>query len=105
MYFVAESKYRTPSFPQDPSCERITVMTGWLVPTADGTLTVRDAKVFLTDCDEKEVRTALPLAAVHVSNRLFWVLQEHGYEDETYLIAEIGSTDVRHLIEVNGGGC
>jgi len=105
MYFVAEKKYRTPPFPQDPSCERITVMTGWLLPTADGTLALRDAKVFMTDCDEKEVRTALPLAIVHVSDLPFWVLQEHGYEDEIYLIAEIGPADVRYPITVNGGGC
>lgn len=105
IYFVAEKKYRTPWFPQDRSCDRITVMTGWLVPTAGGALTLRHAKVFLTDCDEKQVRTALPLAAVHVSNQLFWVLQEHGYEDETYLIAEIRPTEVRYPIEVNGGGC
>ncbi|OLC79796.1 MAG: hypothetical protein AUH72_13590 [Acidobacteria bacterium 13_1_40CM_4_65_8] len=75
------------------------------MPTAGGALTLRHAKVFLTDCDEKQVRTALPLAAVHVSNQLFWVLQEHGYEDETYLIAEIRPTEVRYPIEVNGGGC
>jgi hypothetical protein len=105
LYFVAEKKYRTPSSPQDPSCERITVMTGWLVPTGGGGLTLRDGKVFLSDCDEKEVRTALPLAAVRVASRVFWVLQEHGYEDETYLIAEIGPTGVRYPIEVNGGGC
>jgi hypothetical protein len=44
----------------------------WLVRASSGGLTLRDAKVFLTDCDENEVRTALPLAAVHVSNHLFW---------------------------------
>jgi hypothetical protein len=67
--------------------------------------TRRDPKLFLSDCDEVAVRTALPLAAVHVANHLFWVLEEHGYEDETYLIAEIGPTSVRYPIEVNGGGC
>jgi hypothetical protein len=41
----------------------------------------------------------------HVSDLAFWVLQEHGYEDETYLIAEIGPADVRYPITVNGGGC
>jgi hypothetical protein len=44
------------------------------------------------------------LAAFRVSDRLFWVLQEHGYEDETYVIAEIGPSEVRYQIEVNGGG-
>jgi hypothetical protein len=66
LYFVAEKKYRSPSSPQDPSCERITVMTGWLVPTSGGALTLRKARLFLSDCDEKDVRTAMPLAAVHV---------------------------------------
>jgi hypothetical protein len=105
MYFVAEKKYRTARFPQDPGCTALTIMTGWLVPTDAGTLTLRDPKVFLTDCDAKEVRTALPLAALRVSGQLFWVLQEHGYEDETYVIAEIGPSEVRYPIDVNGGGC
>ena len=93
MYFVAEKKYRTARFPQDPGCAALTIMTGWLVPTDAGALTLRDPKVFLTDCDAKGVRTALPLAALHVSGQLFWVLQEHGYEDETYVIAEIGPSE------------
>ena len=105
MYFVAEKKYRTARLPQDPGCTALTIMTGWLVPTDAGTLTLRDPKVFLTDCDAKQVRTALPLAALRVSGQLFWVLQEHGYEDETYVIAEIGPSEVRYPIDVNGGGC
>jgi hypothetical protein len=56
-------------------------------------LLVQTPRIFLTDCDGKEVRTAEPLAALHLSNRLFWLLQEHGYEDESYIVAE------------NGGGC
>ena len=51
------------------------------------------------------MRTALPLAAFRVSGRVFWVIQEHGYEDETYGIAEIGPSGVRYPIMVNGGGC
>jgi hypothetical protein len=105
MYIVAEKKYRTARFPQDPGCTALTIMTGYLVPTDAGTLILRDPKVFLTDCDAKEVRTGLPLAALRVSDQLFWVLQEHGYEDETYVIAEIGPSYVRYPIDVNGGGC
>jgi hypothetical protein len=105
MYFIADKNYRTARSPQDPGCNALTIMTGWLVPTELGTLILRDPKVFLTDCDAKEVRTALPLAALRVSDRLFWVLQEHGYEDESYVIAEVGSSDVRYPIAVNGGDC
>lgn len=105
LYFVAEKKYRTARFPQDGQCSASTMMTGWLVPTADGTFTLLDPKVFLTDCDAKEARTSVPLAAFRVLGQLFWVLQEHGYEDETYLIAEIRASEVRYPIDVSGGGC
>lgn len=105
LYFVAEKKYRTARFPQDAQCSASTMMTGWLVPKDDGTFTLLDPKVFLTDCDAKEARTGVPLAAFRVSGQLFWVLQEHGYEDEAYLIVEIRASEVRYPIHVNGGGC
>jgi hypothetical protein len=105
LYFVAEKKYRTPRFPQDPQCGALTIMTGWLVPTDTETFTLLDPKVFVTDCDLKGPRTGLPLAAFRVSGQSFWVLQEHGYEDETYLIADIREAEVRYPIEINGGGC
>jgi len=105
LYFVAEKKYRTARFPENRRCGARTIMTGWLLPTDAGALTLADVKVFLTDCDAKVARSGLPLAAFRVSDRLFWVLQEHGYEDETFVIAEVGPSDVRYRIEVNGGGC
>jgi hypothetical protein len=105
MYFIAERKYRTARNPQDASCSARTVLNGWLVPDATGTLTLRHTSVFLTDCDAKVVQWVLPLAALRLSNKLFWVVQEHGYEDETYGVAEIGSSEVRYTIQVNGGGC
>jgi len=105
LYFEAEKKYRTPRDPRDEQCTALTVMTGWLVTTDAGAVSLADPKLFLTDCDAKEFRTVLPLAVIRVSGRSFWVLQEHGYEDETYLIGEVRHGHVRYPIEVNGGGC
>ena len=105
LYFVAEKKYRTPRFLHDPQCSTLTMMTGWLVATDGGRYALLAPKVFVTDCDAMEARIGLPLAAFRVSGQLFWVLQEHGYEDETYLIVEIRETEVRYPIEVNGGAC
>jgi hypothetical protein len=105
LYVVAEKKYRTPRFAQDPQCSTLTIVTGWLIPTDAGTYRVLDPRVFVTDCDAKEARIGLPLAAFRISGRLFWVLQEHGYEDETYLIADIRETAIQYPIDVNGGGC
>jgi hypothetical protein len=105
LYFVAEKKYRAEPSPQDPGCFARTIVTGWLVPTDAGRLTLHDPNVFLTNCDGKYVRTAVPLAVFRVSGRLFWALHELGYEGEAYGIAEIGPSGVRYPITAEGGGC
>ena len=105
MYFVAEKKYSTARYPEAAQCTAVTIMTGWLMPTDTGTYAVLHPRVFLTDCDAKEGRTAVPFGAFRVSNQLYWVIQEHGYEDESYLIAELRQSGIRYPIEVNGGGC
>jgi hypothetical protein len=104
MYFVAEKKYRTPVSAQDPDCSALTIVTGWLMPTSSG-FSIRSAKVFITNCDAIDARTALPLAALRLSGDLFWVLQEHGYEDETYIVADVRPGGVRYVLVANGGGC
>ena len=105
MYVIAEKRYRTPAYPEDPSCARVSVMTAWLVAAADGELALHDATMFVTNCDQKGVSTERPLAAVHVSDQVFWVMQERGYESESYRIAGIEPAEVRYPITVNGGGC
>ena len=105
MYFVAEKKYSTARYPEYAQCTAVTIMTGWLMPTDTGTYAVLQPRVFLTDCDAKEARRAVPFGAFRVSNQLYWVIQEHGYEDESYLIVELRQSGIRYPIEVNGGGC
>jgi hypothetical protein len=105
VYFIAVRTYRTARNPRDPQCSARTMMTGWLMPTTAGTFTLIDPTVFLTDCDRKEVITGLPLAALRVSRQRFWVLQQHGYEGEAYVIAEIRQSGIRYPIEASGGGC
>jgi hypothetical protein len=104
LYFTAVKKYRTRD-PRDPRCEILTIMTGWLSPGDNGNMSLIAPKVYLTNCDAMEVDTALPLAVIRAGGRLFWVLQEHGYEDEKYVVAEIAPVQVRYVISVNGGGC
>jgi hypothetical protein len=105
MYFAAEKRYRTARDPHDRDCGALTIMTGWLVLTQAQTWALWNPKVVVTDCDAKEARTGWPLASFQVSGRLFWVLQDHGWEDERYIVAEIGPTAVRYPIQVNGGSC
>jgi hypothetical protein len=105
MYFVAEKQYRRARNPHDPSCGAATIIAGWLVLTQTGTWAIWDPRVFLTDCDEKEASTAWPMASLQVSGRLFWVLQQHGWEDEHYIVVEIGQSAIQSEIDFRAGGC
>jgi hypothetical protein len=105
MYFVAEKVYKTPRAPDDSRCPRASVLTGWLVTDAVGQVSLRQPHIFITDCDRKGIRTAQALAAVRVAGRSYWVLQEHGYEDETFVVVEITADGVHRMREAGGGGC
>jgi hypothetical protein len=84
---------------------RLTMLTAWVIPDAAGRLRLRARTVIETHEEPKELRIAVPLAALHLSGQAFWILQQLGYEDERWIIAEIRPTAVRHVLEVDGGGC
>jgi hypothetical protein len=104
MYVVARRAYRTSRYPGQRQCGAVSVLTSWLVLDS-GSYRLVSPRMFLTDCDEKTARSAWPLAAMHVGDRAFWVLQEHGYESEVYAIEEIGAADTRRLVQRDAGGC
>jgi len=105
IYFIAEKRYGASSSPQYPECPLRTVITGWLVPGSAGRLTMSNTAVFLTDCDTMEVIASMPLAAMRVGGRPFWVLQEYGHEREAFLIVEPSVREIRSALGVFGGGC
>jgi len=103
MYFVAAREYGTGRSSAD--CPDMTLMTGWLLPSGKAALAMSEVTAFVTDCDGKPVRLATPLGSLRVAGRVFWVLQEHGYEDVIYAIAEVTASSVESRLRVNGGGC
>ncbi len=105
LYFEAERSYPTGPFFADTTCPTRSVMSGWLVRSDAGALTLLDPKVFVTDCDGKETNTLFPLGAVRAGTRSYWVMQEHGWEDETFVLLEVGPSHVKEVMRVEGGGC
>jgi hypothetical protein len=107
MYFVAEKNYGAARYPTDATCAAVTIITGWLLPNDANpdAVALRGTKVFLTDCDATEAHVGRPLAAVQVGGQLFWLVQDHGYEGERYIIDEIRQTGVREAMQFYGGGC
>jgi hypothetical protein len=104
VYFIASKAYEAPTSPP-PGCELVTILTGWLTRDPYGRRVLVDATPYIDDCDGKEVRTGLPLATLEMDGRNFWVVQEHGYEDETYEIIELSSRGAERLLTFEGGGC
>lgn len=100
LYFVAKKNYRP-----NVDCGVVSVMTGWLVPSGAAAYTLVDPKITVGDCDMKNATLGHPWASIHVSSRVFWILQEHDYEDEQYVIADVGPAEVRYPVRFNAGGC
>ena len=105
IYFVAEREYHTELNASDVGCKARTTMTGWLIRTGDAQPAISASQIFLTDCDGVEVRTASALAVLRLAGRVFWVLEESGYEDTEYLLVEITASGIRRRLAVNGGAC
>jgi hypothetical protein len=105
LYFVAQKVYgRGPI--GDPGCGPQTVITGWLLPMPDGSHRLFAVKVFLTDCDQKELSTLVPTAKITTaSSRSFWIAGEFGYEDESNVIFEIEPLVIRRVLQTSAGGC
>lgn len=105
MYFEAQRSYAAPRYAGEPQCPAVTVLTGWIMVAANGDFTLVAPVVYLTECEQKSVRRAAPLAALQVGASLFWVLQTAGYEDLRYVVARLRSSSVEFVVDVDAGGC
>lgn len=106
LYFVAERTFATGPFVAEVPCPWRTEMSGWLAPAGGGGLALLDPRVLVTSCGHgKDGVSLYPLGALRLGTRSFWVVQEHGWEDETYVILEVGPAEVKRAFAVAGGGC
>lgn len=110
-YFEAKKKYPKPNGAGDAGCESVSFFRGWILLDGEGEFSWLDRDLALTDCDGKETISSFPLALVTLKGRKFLIVEEHGYEYESYVVSEL-MKDERHaighiyrLLEVIGGGC
>jgi hypothetical protein len=74
--------------------------TGWLAVSEHGS-TILGTAFDVTDLDYKGVRRSDVLGVLRVAGRVVWLMEGHGYEDETYDLIEKGQV----RLSVSGGGC
>jgi hypothetical protein len=103
--FEAERRYPKPRGADDEACENLSAFAGLLLQEAHR-LRFIEQQFALSDCDAKEITYSLPLGLIRDGGREFLILQEHGYEDESYTILELlRSGLLRRLRRIEVGGC
>jgi hypothetical protein len=85
-------------------CEAFAFGTGWFVRDAAGVRSLTMA-VDLLGCDRVGASYMLPLGAMRLADRLFWIAQFSGWDHERYVIVEMKPKGVELVANVWGGGC
>lgn len=106
VYFEAVRDYAVRVHnPDDPDpCHARMHIRGWAVADTGGAPAMVETTAVLTDCHEMTASSLHPLGIVEVAGERLWVVQQLGYESESYALISAGAT-VRRVLEVPGGGC
>src|SRR5207244_1601747 len=72
-----------------PDCPVVTFGAGWFVRDGSGPLRKLRFDADLADCERYGLLYMLPLGAIRLSNRLFWIAQWSGWDFEEYGVVEI----------------
>jgi len=101
-YVIAERYYDNP---RGSDCKLISYWVGWIFVGA--TSRVIQSDFTLTNCDHQYVPSADPFAIATVQGKSFIVVQENGYESESYTIYSLDGkiSKLREAISTYGGGC
>lgn len=85
-------------------CEALAFGTGWFVRDASGVRS-QMMTVDLLACDRAGGSYMLPLGAMRVADRLFWIAQFSGWDHERFVVLEVKPKSVDVAVNVWGGGC
>lgn len=85
-------------------CTALAFSTGWLVRDGDDVRSL-DTVVDLLGCDRRGASFMLPLGAMRVAGRLFWLAQFSGWDHERFVVVEVKPKAVEAVLSVWGGSC
>ncbi len=101
-FYVESSRvYRKPG---DAGWTAVAFGTGSFVRNA-GKLTWLDMAVDLLRCDKYGASYMLPLGAIYIAGRAFWIIQYSGWDHERYVVVELKKNRVEAVVSTYGGGC
>ena len=102
-YVEASRRYRRLGQRAD-ECGAMAFGTGWFSRDGDRVAALEMA-VDLLGCDRAGASYMLPLGAIRVANRLFWIAQFSGWDHERYAVIEVKPKTVEAVLSVWGGSC
>ena len=100
-YVEATRRYRPLG---SPECATLAFGTGWFTRIGN-TVTKLEMAVDVLACTRPGASYMLPLGAMRIDNRLFWIAQFSGWNNERFAVIEIKQKGVEALVNVWGGGC
>ncbi|MGH9749721.1 MAG: hypothetical protein ACRD5D_06870 [Candidatus Polarisedimenticolia bacterium] len=104
LYFVSAVRPHGPMTAAD-ACPYESLFQGWFTRSGRGEPEWIDRKVEIGDCDGKATSLLTPLGLLEADGDDYVVVEEQGYESETYAIYTLGKEGVKRLHAVPGGGC
>jgi hypothetical protein len=85
-------------------CQLMSFGTGWFL-RENGVFRSVTMAVDVLDCDRHGASYMLPLGAIRLGTRLFWVVQFSGWDHERYVVIEPKLKSIDAVLNVWGGGC
>jgi hypothetical protein len=85
-------------------CQVVAFGTGWFL-RENGKFRSMSMAVDALDCDRSGASYMLPLGAVRLGTRLFWLVQFSGWDHERYVVIEPKLKAIDAVLSVWGGGC
>jgi hypothetical protein len=104
VYYVEAARgYRT-SDSLEGDCA-LSFGTGWFAADQTGAIVRLDMAVDLLRCNRYGAAYMLPLGVIRLNERVFWVVQYSGWDQERFVVAEIKKDRVDAAVIKAGGGC
>ena len=99
----AGRRYRVLGRPAN-ACEAAAFGAGWFA--RDGAdIRALETVVDLLECNRAGASYMLPLGAMRVGGRLYWLAQFSGWNHERYVVIEVKRQSVEAVVNAWGGSC
>ena len=102
-YVEATRRYRWLGRAVD-DCTAVAFGTGWFARDGDEVRSL-DTAVDLLACNRAGASYMLPLGAMRMAGKLFWLAQFAGWDHERFVVVEVKPTTVQAVVNVWGGSC